>query len=95
MSLPANYAEIICDGSVASGGMVAMYRRRYCKVFFLSFPKCSSRFSNVLLIAVNPVTSIPLLHYMGSLFFGDKGYILHCSVAFEVCVEAILNHIYL
>ena len=37
-----------------------MYEGKFLEAILVSFPKYSTRFSNVLLIAVNPVTSIPV-----------------------------------
>ena len=58
-SLIGIYAEVIYSSLVATGVIVVMYKRGCFKVFLVSFLKCSSRFSNVLFIAVNPGTSIP------------------------------------
>ena len=54
--LPAHYVEVFHDGKVASHGQVA---RVLLDVLCIS-PKCSTRFSYILLITVYPVTFVPI-----------------------------------
>ena len=64
-------------------------------MFLVSFPICSSRFSNVFLIAFSHVISAPVYNSIFALYgvfvLWWYQYILDCFVASEVHVEAILT----
>ena len=91
MLLPVYYVDII------HGGLVTMYRGGCFEVPLVSFSKCSGRFSNVLLITVNHVTSRPVYYITfvlcGVFVLGTNKYVLDGSVVCEVKLMQYLPHI--
>ena len=76
---------------MASCVLVVMYGGE----FLVFFPKCSSRFSDVLFITANPVTSVLVYNNIfvlyGVLVLGRYKYVLDGSLGSEVSVDAILS----
>ena len=96
MTLLAYYAEVIHSYLVASGSIVAVYWRGCLQVILLFFPKCSSRFSNVFLIVVYPVSSVPVYYvtfeFIGSFSFGDTSMFLIALFPLKCVLMPYLLH---
>ena len=95
MPLLAYLIEVFHSGKLASGSLMALYWWRCSKMFFISLPKCSTKFSYVLIIVIHIIVFVPvddvIFCCMGSLALGDESMFLIVLFKFKVVVDAILT----